>query len=317
MNLHVARLSAILIAIALSLPLPCAAQPSEFTGTWTMRIGQRNLFVLTLAHSGDSWTGTLARPAKMNTMNNLFSEIRGVRNDAIVKARFSDGVLHFTTQNANEAKDQDDYVMTVSGDNAVLAFDNLPPGVLEPFAFVRASKGAAVATDWEPNRTYVIGDSDTPNAEMKSIFDEDQRVRMTQKVDWSVVSRSDADRREATRKLLAAGALHTGKDFQEAAFVFQHGSTPEDFLLAHTLAMVAVSKGEPTAIWIAAATLDRYLQNIGQPQIYGTQFRHEGNSPWTQDPYDRTLVSDALRRQLGVPPQDLQQKQLQNYNTKK
>lgn len=317
-------LPALLVAITAPFSLASAqaqqtaTAPSAFIGTWAMQIGQRNLFVLSLALAGDTWTGALQRPAKMNTMNNLFANISGQRQDLIVKSRLADGALHFTTRNADSAGDEDDYVMTVTGDRAELAFDNLPPGAaLEPFSMVRAANNSAVSTDWEPNRTYIAGDTDTPCAEMQAIFDEDQRLRMPQKIDWSVVNRTDAERRESTRKLLAAGALHTGKDYEEAAFVFQHGSTPQDYLLAHTLAMVAVSKGDSTAIWIAAATLDRYLQNAGQKQIYGTQYLNKQNEPWTQDPYDRTLVSDALRLQLGVPPQNLQQKRLDSYNAQK
>jgi hypothetical protein len=148
---------------------------------------------------------------------------------------------------------------------------------------------------------------------MESIFDEDQRVRMASKIDWATVNGSDQERREQTRKLLAAGALHTGKDFEEAAFVFQHGDKADDYLLAHTLAMVAVAKGDSTAIWIAAATLDRYLQKIGQKQVFGTQFRSDAQQHWTQEPYDRDLVSDALRQQLAVPPQALQSERLKGY----
>jgi hypothetical protein len=53
-----------------------------------------------------------------------------------------------------------------------------------------------------------------------------------------------------------ARALQTAEDFREAALVFQHGPLPEDLL---ALAMVAVAKGDPSALWIATATLDRYL----------------------------------------------------------
>jgi hypothetical protein len=98
------------------------------------------------------------------------------------------------------------------------------------------------------------------NPEMKRIFEEDQKPRqgaMTS-LDWATVAKADAARREAVRKLLADGALQSGEDFNRAAY-----------LLAHTLAMVAVKKGNEDAIWIAAATLDRYLQSIEQSQIYG------------------------------------------------
>jgi hypothetical protein len=77
--------------------------------------------------------------------------------------------------------------------------------------------------------------------------------------------------------------------------------------------MVAVSKGEATAIWIAAATLDRYLQHINQKQVFGTQFSIDPQHKWTQEPYDRDLVSDAFRQQLGVPPQSVQAEQLKAY----
>jgi hypothetical protein len=141
------------------------------------------------------------------------------------------------------------------------------------------------------------------NAEMKAIFDADQHDRTGPHIDWLVVGPADMARRERTRALLAAGVLHTGADYEEAAFVFQHGEGPQDILFAHALAMVAASKGNRHAIWIAAATLDRYLQRIGQKQIFGTQFQRQGkDAPWTQEPFDRTLVSDALRRELGVPP---------------
>ncbi len=55
------------------------------------------------------------------------------------------------------------------------------------------------------------------------------------------------------------------------------------------------------ASWIAAATLDRYLQTIGQKQIYGTQYRMPNDGPPTREPYDPALVPDSLRVALGVP----------------
>jgi hypothetical protein len=70
-------------------------------------------------------------------------------------------------------------------------------------------------------------------------------------------------------------------------------------------------------VWIATATLDRYLQSRGQPQIYGTQFRTNDRQPTTQDPYNRTLISDALRRELGVPVQSAQDKQRHEYDVER
>jgi hypothetical protein len=81
--------------------------------------------------------------------------------------------------------------------------------------------------------------------------------------------------------------------------------------------MVAVKKGNGDALWIATATLDRYLQSIKQPQIYGTQFPASQDLPTTQEPYNRSLISDFLRRELGVPPLAAQEDQLKKYDSER
>jgi hypothetical protein len=317
--MHRRSLSYLLTMLVFFSGVAHASELKDFTGTWVMRLGDRNMFVLTLIVEDAKIHGSWDRPMKYASTNGAFSNMYGgIRHDPVVRANFSDGVLHLTVQNANDPKDEDIYAMTVNGDHATLAFDDIPAGaVVAPRLFERVAPGAKVATDWEPNRLYTPNDSDMPSAEMKSIFTEDQRVRMASDIDWKTVNKTDAERREQTRKLLAAGALHTAKDYEEAAFVFQHGDRPEDYLLAHTLAMVAVSKGDSTAIWIASATLDRYLEKIGQKQIFGTQFSSDAQHHWAQEPYDRDLVSDAIRQQLAVPTQALQEEQLKAYQAQK
>jgi hypothetical protein len=137
------------------------------------------------------------------------------------------------------------------------------------------------------------------------------------------VNSRDAMRRAEARLLIAAGQLKTAQDFHDAAFIFQHGHDPDDYLLAHILAIDAIVKGDASSKWIAAATLDRYLQASGQKQVFGTQYlsrsysyslQHRNdpnamNSPEahqegdTQDPYDRNLVPDSLRGDFCVPDQ--------------
>jgi len=90
--------------------------------------------------------------------------------------------------------------------------------------------------------------------------------------------------------------------------VFQHGNEPRDYLFAHTLALIALEKGDRSASWIAAASLDRYLHSIDRQQIFGLQFQPDGAS---RAPLDGELVSDALRKQLGVPTLAEQQAQMQ------
>jgi hypothetical protein len=157
-----------------------------------------------------------------------------------------------------------------------------------------------------------IGWSQTPadNAELKQIYEADQKDReaTVDKMDWSKVGPRDEARRRRVRELMEQDKLQTGKDYERAAMVFQHGDIPDDFLLAHVLAVTAIGKGNPGARWLAAATLDRYLQRIGQPQIFGTQFlSHTENEKvsWTMEPYNRALLSPKLLDANCVPdPED-------------
>jgi len=130
------------------------------------------------------------------------------------------------------------------------------------------------------------------NPELKQIWEEDQRNRTDQA--------GDVKRRERIRGLLGAGRVNSGDDYFYAAFIFQHGQKPNDYLFAHILAVTAAEKGCRSAIWLAAATLDRYLQSIKRPQLFGTQFGD------TQEPYDRKMVSDDLRKEWCVAPYSTQ-----------
>lgn len=152
------------------------------------------------------------------------------------------------------------------------------------------------------------------NPEMTAIYAADQAAREhPATIDWDVLRPADQARRARTQALLDAEQLNSADDFYHAAYVFQHGDEAEDYLKAHALAVVAAARGKPEAAWIAAATLDRYLQRIGQPQIYGTQFLRPPGEKWTQEPYRRDILSDALRRATGVPPLAKQEDQREDW----
>jgi hypothetical protein len=154
----------------------------------------------------------------------------------------------------------------------------------------------------------------TDNQEMAAIFVADQVARDNPAtIDWKVLWPADKARRAKTQALLDANKLSTANDFYHAAYVFQHGDEAEDCLKAHALAVVAAARGKREATWIAAATLDRYLQRIGQPQIYGTQFLHPQGQKWTQEPYRRDLLPDAVREASGVPPLAAQEGQRKDW----
>jgi hypothetical protein len=157
------------------------------------------------------------------------------------------------------------------------------------------------------------------SAEMKQIFLQDQYDRGNnpyskpgepepKALPGTEMRRNDDARGTRVKELLQQGLLHTGTDYYRAAMVFQHSGNPEGTLRAHVLAEVALSKGEAPALWLAAATLDRYLAQIKQKQIFGTQFhslpRTDETKPilFLQDDLDPAIVSDPLRGEFCVKP---------------
>ena len=284
---------------------PAPFPASAYVGRWALQMDGRNVFILDLRAGAaeGAFTGTFTRPANFQ-LNPAGEEISQITSQAMVepvtKADFGPSSLRFTVQNPTDPKDTDALKFKVFGKAyGGLVFTGFK---MRTLPLVRVGPEAVVASDWDPERVYIPDDHHRTNAEMTQLFDEDQAARTVANIDWPAVAKADAARRARTLELLNQGGLHTGADFLHAAFVFQHSDKPVDYLLADTLAMAAVKRGRPDASWIAAATLDRYLQNIGQPQIYGTQFTVNSGAPATQAPMDGKLVPDSLRRILGVPP---------------
>lgn len=178
-------------------------------------------------------------------------------------------------------------------------------------------------------QTTSAGNSDASAKTVQQLFQEDQNdlpghgPNGTSTIDEQQYNARVAVRKQQVRTLLANGGLKTGEDFYDAAFIFQHGEAADDYLFAHVLAMDAVVKEYSMAKWIAAATLDGYLQIIHQPQIFGTQYPLDPNKPHpaedmtptgrfkgrTQQPYDDKLLSDSVRSDFCVASRD-QQKQV-------
>ncbi len=88
--------------------------------------------------------------------------------------------------------------------------------------------------------------------------------------------------------------------------------------------------------WIAAASLDRYLQSTGKPQVFGTQYASKSffyftqhpvnpdlNNPdakdttISQEPYDSSRISDSVRRTFCVVDLDTQKKNVTALNEHK
>jgi hypothetical protein len=141
------------------------------------------------------------------------------------------------------------------------------------------------------------------------------QVRSQNTLDWKTIGEHDALRHKIVRELLAADKLKTTNDYSFAALIFQHSGDPSDLMLAHLLSSTAVAMGGDGK-WMMAATMDRYLDSIKQPQIFGTQFRSDGQH-WTMEPYNRTTLTDAERALWCVVPLARQETILKDYQTGK
>jgi hypothetical protein len=288
-----------------------------------MKLGDRVFIVMRLERQQNgSFTGTISSPTSFDLpmgKNLRFSHVTLPVIEKKISSVSAHGAgLRLTVEDPRNSGEPDTFDLTLEGsDRAFLQLVDAPVAAL-PFTRAHSAEVPRVATDWDPQRTYRMSNQPAAsNAEMRQIFDDDQRARQEfmklSSEQWEVVSKEDAKRRQRTHELLMGGNLHSSDDFREAAFVFQHGDKPDDYLVAHTLAMIAVAKGDEGSLWIATATLDRYLQSINRPQIYGTQFKPSPQNRMTQEPYDQSLIPDLIREELGVPDLTAQREQLKSF----
>jgi hypothetical protein len=157
----------------------------------------------------------------------------------------------------------------------------------------------------------------TINVELYHIYKDDQDDRKSKSIDWEAVSKKDEGRRKRVLELLKSGLLLHSDDYYHAAMIFQHGGNPLSYKQAHELAIEAtkLSPANKKARWLACASEDRYLQSIGKPQVWGTQYqRKDAHSPWTIEPIDKTVKTDLERKQWGVPILEETLVRLKNMN---
>ena len=294
----------VIIAAASVVVMPCAA------GTWALKASDQTIFRFVINTTPVSTTVTWERPEHLETDGETFSRINGpaVRRSAR-RVKLVNGDVELTFDDPAPGASPDVFQLHCV-DNGRLDATFQETG-FEPFNLIKVPANGPPLGPWDAGRSYVRAVTRSTNREMTAIFEADQADRQAEQIDWSVVRPADKKRQHRTQDLLNSGTLRSGDDFYHAAFVFQHGDVPGDYLKAHLLAMVATVRGKPGAVWIASATLDRYLQAIGQSQVLGTQYKVPKGGLATQELYNRALVSDAVRKALHVPTIDEQEQKRQ------
>ena len=147
--------------------------------------------------------------------------------------------------------------------------------------------------------------ADSP--EMRAMFEADQSDREggLDGIDWDIVNRNDAQRREQTLELLRAGRLNTTRDYLHAAYIFQHGNTVDQARLALSLAWISASIDQENmeAREMTAGAWDRLMMRYRQPQWYGTQAEKPGvDAEWGMYEVLEGAISDKERETMGLPP---------------
>jgi hypothetical protein len=283
----------------LLLCLICApsAYATDLAGTWDMVADGRVITRLELRRNSGGWSGIWLRPTNFTFDGNTFTNIEGpVVSRRSISARPLPTGTEISFSDPRPDSTPDIFrISQLDNRRALLEYVGLR---YEPITLVRGAKRAL--GPWDRNGRYTRTVHRTDNPELAKIFDEDQADRENEKLSSADLVLADKRRREVTRQLLDARALSSGQDFFYAALILHHGGAPADYLWAHTLAIVAVARGNSDAAWLAAASLDRYLQAIGQPQVYGTQYSLGGTNVPTGT-YDPGALPDSLRRLMGVP----------------
>lgn len=120
---------------------------------------------------------------------------------------------------------------------------------------------------------------------------------------WDILRWTYADwtRRVKVRRIVEAGHLDSAEDYYNAAFLLQHGSTPDDFKQARELAREARERGKTKARRLQALAEDRYRTHRGEKQKYGSQIECTPEGGWQLKPVDPE-TTDAERAAMGVEP---------------
>jgi hypothetical protein len=142
------------------------------------------------------------------------------------------------------------------------------------------------------------------NAELASLYAADREdhaiPRMAGTADYTALRNRDANRRSRAHAILAGDAASDPLDWYHAAWLFNHGDTPEEAEAAHRWAARAAEAGCRPARWLAAAALDRWHMYRGLAQRFGTQIVPDGVGyrVWDTEPG----VTDDERACHDVPP---------------
>lgn len=274
--------------------------PSTLRGEWILIADDTAIMKFEISEATPTeyavkWT----RPATYNISRHSFFNIGNARVDSVAHALAkspSTLTVHFVDKNT-EKPPQNFRIHLRDGRRASLSILNSP---FDDFTLVRTCSVSDIG-NWNIAERYNRTVFYESNSEVRDLFLEDQSDRKSGLMSESDLKKRDSARFSKLNNLVNENRLKSGRDFYYAAFIFQHGENPHDYLRAHAFAMTALMRNEPDAAWIAAASLDRYLLAIDKKQIYGTQTMRDADGSYSKAPYEAEIIPDIMRAAANVP----------------
>ena len=151
--------------------------------------------------------------------------------------------------------------------------------------------------------------------ELKALYDGDQddRKEIEAHLDkvWpkdkvETMSRNDAERRRRVAEIFADGCFKTAADYAHAAMIYQHGIVPDHFYQTFIWSQRAVELGDPSQKHLMALGVDRYLMNLGQKELFGSQAKkiNFDDLCWCLAPIEPSFPESVRQEYLGKTKAD-------------
>lgn len=139
------------------------------------------------------------------------------------------------------------------------------------------------------------------SSELRKLYEKDKRERTDSSINGDVLKQHSEQKIKRAKELIQEIDTNDIWNLHYLAYLLQHGTTIEDYKMAHEFAKKAVKLGSTVSKWLFAATLDRWLVSQGKKQKFGTQFKKNNKGVWEILPVDGT-ISNEQRKEYGVPP---------------
>lgn len=136
--------------------------------------------------------------------------------------------------------------------------------------------------------------------------DQDERQNWQNKTSEEMMRVADRDvsRRKRVGEIFGEGCFSKAADYSAAALVYQHGDSPDHFFQTFIWSKKGVDLGDKSQERMMALGIDRYLVNIGQKQLFGSQANKPSDSKcWCLQKVEKSFPdkrrSEVARKNLA------------------